>query len=50
MQKKIDEIIEKLLETQRNKNNGNSNIAYIRFEFVNFVLIINQVIQNNLQS
>lgn len=42
--KKIDETIEKIIETWRNQDNGNSNIACIYFKFVNFALRIDQVI------
>lgn len=47
--RKTDKIIEKVMETRYNQDNGNSNIACTYLKFVNFVLTIDQVIQSNLQ-
>ena len=42
--KKIDETVEKVVKTQRNQDDGNSNTAYTCFKFVNFASTIDQII------
>ena len=46
---KINKTIEKVMKTQNNYNNSNKNMICICFKFINFLLKIDYVIQNNLE-
>ena len=41
---KIDKIVEKIVEIQRNQDKDNSNMACTHLKFVSLALIINKVI------
>ena len=42
--KKTDKTTKKNISNYTNQNNGNSNTPFIHLKFVNFVLIIDQII------
>ena len=46
---KIDKTVEKVVETGRNQDNGDSNMACTRLKFVSFPSTLNKVNFSNLK-